>query len=66
MTETAPETKTVTLRVADPWATTMTFPGDGEGRLVVTREGTEVPAGDADALIKTAAQHGVTLTEVSN
>lgn len=61
----APAANTKTLRVADPWVTSMAFPGDGESRLVVTREGTAVPAKDADALIQTAAEHGVTLTEVS-
>lgn len=45
--------------------TAMNFPREDGGTIVVTSTGTDVPAKDADALIQTAAQHGVTLTEVS-
>lgn len=53
------------LRVVSPWCTSFTFPLGEEDTLVVDQHGIEVSAKDAQALIKTAAQHGVTITEVS-
>lgn len=67
----APEAQTpnpqggTVLRVASPWCTAITFPDYGGGTLVVTQQGVHVLTKDADALIETAALHGVTLTKVS-
>lgn len=62
--EPVPETSTTRLRLTGPsWHTVMIFPDFREGTLAVDREGTEVPADAAPALIETAAKHGVTLTE---
>ena len=62
----APAPKTTSLRVADPWCTTFTFPVAGGDTLVVDQHGIEVSREDAETIIKTAAQHGVTITEVSD
>lgn len=62
---TEPAKTTTRLRVQTPWCTSFTSPGKGSDTLVVTREGTDVPSKDAQALIDLAAEHGVTLTEVS-
>lgn len=67
MTEQTPAKPKVTrLRVVTPWCTTFTFPLSEEDTLVVDQHGIEVSAKDAQALIQTAAQHGVTITEVSD
>lgn len=52
---------TARLAVIAPAFTTSFTLGD----LTVTREGTDVPAADVDALKKTADKHGVTVAEVS-
>jgi len=66
VTEQQQQQKTTRLRVVTPWCTHMTFPLGGDDTLVVDQHGIEVSAKDAKALIKTAAQHGVTITEVSD
>lgn len=64
-TPTVPVNKKVMLRVASPWCTSYSTPGDGGATLVVDRRGVEVSHSEAQTLIETAALHGVTLTEVS-
>lgn len=56
---------TVVVAVVSPWCTSVIFPLSGGDTLTITRKGVDVPTEDADALIQTAAEHGVTLAKVS-
>lgn len=54
---------TVRLRLTHPFYTWSYVREDADGgTLVVDRDGTDVPAADADEIIQTAALLGVTLT----
>lgn len=64
--ETTPaKSGTTVLRVETSWCTGFTFPGEDGDTLVIDRKGVEVPTKDAEALIKTADEHGVKIVEVS-
>lgn len=53
----------VTVSVTAPFWTTLFNVTTADGRmLVIDRGGSEVPAGDADNIIDSAARQGVTLT----
>ena len=63
-TETPAETSsaTTTLTLDGPsWCTGMRLTVEDGSTLLVTRQGAEVPAEQAQALIDIAAKHGVTL-----
>lgn len=57
---------TTRLRLAAPaYCTAYQVPREGSDTLRFDRNGTEVPASDAETLIEQAASHGVRLEEVS-
>lgn len=61
----AEQSDTVRLRVATPWCSAFNSQNADGSTLTVSSQGTDVPADQKDNLIKQAAQHGVTLVEVS-
>lgn len=56
-----PSKTTVLAVTAPPWCTGINLPLADGSMMLVTRKGAPVPADQAEALINTAAQHGVTL-----